>query len=413
MGLHGALPTCEPPFVSGCVIEFKTWAQDQRFQQPKGDAPAFPPGQPLLDGASEHTFHMNIILPRRDVLQLIARCCPLSSRHGAPSAAEPAGVVPAIKPLFTTAAAQLYAESVIAGMRALCLDWLNSSDPDARRACEEAGVRRAEQIADFFSRPVVSTMFHTNLGPDDATVLLPATQDRPVKSLGKVRSACCALRCLWPAGRCVLMAHLFSGLQALLFGAHHTQATLHALSWRLTRRSVAILDDTIPVWRRLEHALLVFIRRAPSARELGGVSAFQHLQMLTDRNNGGDCSLTSNGTVLPDTHSQLDLASSQLACMLEMRRSLRAPDELDILLKMSQFYWSKLVDYEQRVYRDVQRLTQDVERAQAELQDKNKRIFELECQLHPSKRHKTQDSGAAARLAPVTLPEVDRTELVT
>lgn len=120
---------------------------------------------------------MNIILPRRDLLLLIARCCPA----GGAAAARP------LKPLFTTAAAQLYAESVVDGLKALCALWLAEPDPADRQFCEQSGVRGAEQLAAFFDCPVISTMYHHNLGPDDDTLLLPGTQERPSKALGKVR----------------------------------------------------------------------------------------------------------------------------------------------------------------------------------------------------------------------------------
>jgi hypothetical protein len=167
--------------------------QDQRFQQPAANTEAFLPGLQLLDSPSPFTFHMNIIIPRRDLLLLISRCCGLDPLLHSPRLCSDSQtcVTHPYKALFTTAAAQLYAESVVSGLQALCLSWMSSQDPAEREFCAKSGLKDPQQVRGFFSRPVISTMFHTNLGPDDATVLFPASQDRPVKSLGKV---CCSAR---------------------------------------------------------------------------------------------------------------------------------------------------------------------------------------------------------------------------
>lgn len=141
---------------------------------------------------------MNIIIPRRDVLLLIGRCCGLAAPRAPKTAAASGGeiakdaqpppprLIESYKPIFTTAAAQLYAGSVVKGLEALCVAWMRSGDPKEREFCEMCGLRDVRQVRAFFSRPVISTMFHTNLGPDDMSAMLPATQDRPSKSLGKV-----------------------------------------------------------------------------------------------------------------------------------------------------------------------------------------------------------------------------------
>jgi hypothetical protein len=122
---------------------------------------------------------MNIIIPRRDLLSLIGRCCAADPTLGS-----------ALKPLFTTAGAQLYAESVVDGLRALCQAWLTGPNESDRNQCRRAGVQSPAQLRAFFNCPVISMMYQHFLGPDDDTVLLPGLQDRPGKSLGKVRHLC-------------------------------------------------------------------------------------------------------------------------------------------------------------------------------------------------------------------------------
>jgi hypothetical protein len=148
--------------------------QEQSFKPPAHGS--FQPGGPHLNAPAPSTFHIHIIIPRRDLLSLIGFCCPKHPAQGGP-----------LKPLFTTAAAQLYAEAVVDGLCALCQAWLTGPNERDKRRCQRAGVHSAEQLRSFFDCPVISMMYQHLLGPDDDTVLLPGLQDRPTKSLGKVQ----------------------------------------------------------------------------------------------------------------------------------------------------------------------------------------------------------------------------------
>ena len=396
--------------------------QDQRFTPPPA-AGGLEPGGPLLDAAAPHTFHMNIILPRRDLLLLIARCCPA----GGAAAARP------LKPLFTTAAAQLYAESVVDGLKALCALWLADADPAEREFCEVSGVRGAEQLRAFFDCPVISTMYHHNLGADDDTLLLPGTQERPSKSLGKVRPApaaslthsrahiawmveapvqpalplisCCspascsarvpvvmlAWRCTWRCAHAVQNA-----AQGWLFGTHRPEATLHAATWRLSRGALLILDDTAPVWRECDQPLLLLIRRAPPLRELPSLDGLAYLAQLADRYCGGDCAENAQGRVVRSRTSELDRASARLHNVVEYLRGGHAPDDADVLLRLSAHEWSRLREVERgaALAREWWRAREAA--LQGDLARRQKRVAELEAEVAALKRLRPGQAAVGA-----------------
>lgn len=189
-----------------------------------------------------------------------------------------------------------------------------------------------------------------------------------------------------------------SRMQALLFGATHPRATLHALSWRLSASAVVILDDTSPVWRECDQQLLLLISRAPTQRDLGNIDSFRYLRQLTDRYNGGDCSLV-HGEIRPDLRSQLDAASGRLMNVIENRRSMYAPDDVSVLLPWSHVQWSKLLELERTSQHECEHLRQRMMRAHREVDAKNKRIAELEAELLLLKRQRAADAKADAEAA--------------
>jgi hypothetical protein len=163
--------------------------QEQRFKRPGTGSQGFQLGGPLLNAPAASIYHMSIIVPRRDLLCLIGECCPADPML-------PSGIP--FKPLFTTAGAQLYAESVVNGLRALLQLWLTGGNVSHRQQCERAGVHSHSQLRAFFDCPVISMAHHHYIGPDDDTVLLPGLQDRPIKSLGKVQSpGPCFVKASW------------------------------------------------------------------------------------------------------------------------------------------------------------------------------------------------------------------------
>ena len=197
-------------------------------------------------------------------------------------------------------------------------------------------------------------------------------------------------------------------MQALLFGATHPRATLHALSWRLTASAVVILDDTAPVWRECDQQLLLLVQRAPSQRELGNIDSFRYLRLLTDRYNGGDCSHV-NGEVRPDLRSQLDTASGRLMNVIENRRSMFAPDDVSVLLPWSHTQWSKLLELERTGQLECEHLRQRMLRAHHEVEARNKRITELEAEVSLLKRQQADAKREAAAEADVVAGKRQKT----
>ena len=184
-------------------------------------------------------------------------------------------------------------------------------------------------------------------------------------------------------------------MQALLFGATHPRATLHALSWRLSLTGFVILDDTVPVWRECDQRLLLLVQRAPSQRDLGNISSFKYLALLADRYNGGDCREVG-GRIQPDMRSQLDASSSRLQSVIENRRSQFAPDDVSVLLHLSHLQWSKLLEQERMAQLECEHWRARYSKANKELDNRNKRIAELEAEVQQLKRRKNGESGTAA-----------------
>jgi hypothetical protein len=176
-------------------------------------------------------------------------------------------------------------------------------------------------------------------------------------------------------------------VQATLFGTLHPRATLHALSWRLSNTAAVILDDTIQVWRDCDQPLLLLIRRAPSQRELGGISSFQYLKLLADRYNGGDCSAERDGgAIRPDMRSQLDAASNRLLSVIDHRRSQFAPDEVSVLLQLSHIQWGKLLEQERLGQLETAHWRARCAAAQREADASKKRVVDLEAEAARLKR---------------------------
>ena len=99
--------------------------------------------------------------------------------------------------------------------------------------------------------------------------------------------------------------------------------------------------------------------------------------MLADRFNGGDCYL-HDGAVKPQHRSQLEAASARLLHILEYRRSLYAPDDLTLLVRLSALAWSKLVEQQQLSARECEHWRGRAHHAMQQLHARDKRIRELE-----------------------------------
>jgi hypothetical protein len=175
-------------------------------------------------------------------------------------------------------------------------------------------------------------------------------------------------------------------MQAWLFGTHHPRGTLHSVSWDLSRTGLIILDDTFPVWRECDRPLLLLISRAPTLREFPALDGFQYLANLVDSAMGGDCAQADDGSVVPDTHSQLWRAARRLQLIVEYARSTHAPDDLAVLLGLSLVEWGWLAEVERRAELDVRHLSGQLRAREAQINKLHMKCAVLEAEMRKVKR---------------------------
>jgi hypothetical protein len=175
-------------------------------------------------------------------------------------------------------------------------------------------------------------------------------------------------------------------VQAWLFGTHHPKATLHNVSWELSRTGLIILDDMFTVWRQCDRPLLLLISKAPALSEFPALDGFHYLANLLDTNLGGECAQAEDGSIIPDAHSQLAQASRRLQMIVEYSRSAYAPDDLAILLQLSVIEWTRLAEVKRRAELDCEHLSSQLQSSKAQVQKLNAANAALEADLRQVKR---------------------------
>eukprot|EP00892_Ulva_mutabilis_P004063 jgi/Ulvmu1/2028/UM120_0024.1 len=316
---------------------------DQTFKPPPANDQAFLPGSPYIDEPKAKQLHMNVILPRRDLVALMKACCPLIPGTS--------NCFINYKAVFTTAATQTYADLVILGLCELTRSWVQY-DHDFRKELQYC------QVTAFFNGPVLSMAHGRNLGPDPLLELHPNPADSGVtKNFAKF----------------------------LLFGALPSGSTLHVPSWDLTKSAAIILDDSPVAWGPMERPLLLQLPIAKRFKDVEErMSIADYVYYLA--NFGADFQITQNG-VQTDVRTPLSSAAERMRIMFEqcVRVSISRRAPLDLLLPLSMHQWQESSSMQlahTRAMDDVLRKVKQLEESKAEQEAK---IRTLEADLQKAR----------------------------